>query len=151
MNNTSAVDRASRLRLVANQAASFDARPGSAVRCVGGKLWLTQEGDVRDHVVPAGTTFCADRAGRIVLTAIDGVSVALVGKAPAYCVPGTVTIDSVETFERSAKAAQAAYVAGLLARLVRWVMRHTVGRSASLPLRPGRTGEEKFHGFVRSL
>src|SRR5687767_2770184 len=98
MNNTSARDRASRIDVSANTAASIEVAAGAAIQCITGKLWLTQEGDPRDYVVPAGTTFCTDRAGRVVVSAIEGASVAAVRTAPASCVRGSVTIDSMERF-----------------------------------------------------
>jgi hypothetical protein len=149
MNNTAAVDRASVKAIRPNEALAIDVERGAAIRCVGGKVWLTQEGDARDYVVPAGTTFCTDRAGRIVATALDTTSAVIVCKAQAHCMPGTVTIDSVERFTSAAKAAQCAYMAELFGTFARWVKR-SVRRTTSRPLRPGRA-EEKFHGFVRSL
>jgi hypothetical protein len=144
---------------------------------VRGKLWLTQEGDTRDHVVPAGATFCADRTGRVVLSAVDSASVVIVRKAPRYCVPGTVAIDSIERFTRNARAAQAKFVAGLVVSLGTWAVstvrrlsgaRSVVHPSTSLSRSPvlssskdsGRTDgaaragcapQPVFRGVVRSL
>jgi hypothetical protein len=177
MNNTSSVDRATRIEVAANQAASVEVLAGAAIQCTTGKLWLTQDGDTRDHVVSEGTTFCTDRSGRVVLTAVDGASVVVVRKAPGYRVPGTVTIDSLERVTRSARAAQAKFVARLVMSVVEWAvsaLRRVLGadkpahRSTSLPRSPvvssskgsRRTGsaasadrapERVFRGVVRSL
>src|SRR5688500_4914489 len=121
MNNTSAANRASRIDVRSGRAASVNVRAGAAVRVVSGTVWLTQEGDVRDHCVPAGMTFVADRAGRVVLTAIDGESAVVVhpaGMAGRRGVAGTVRIDSLETFEREARRAQARYLGNAIARLI---------------------------------
>ena len=145
MNNTSSAESASRIEVAAGAAVSIEAAAGAAIQCVAGKLWLTQEGDVRDHVVPAGTTFCTDRAGRVVVSGVDSAAVVVVRKAaPGHCVRGTVTIDSIERFTRSARAAQAEYVAGffggLFDSLARFFRPGAVRPSTSPAPRSGRTG-----------
>ena len=148
MNNTTAVERASITAIGKGMAVSVDVSAGMAIRCVTGKVWLTQEGDLRDHVVPAGMTFCTDRAGRVVLSAVDGAGEVIVCKAPAYCAPGSVVIDSIERFTQQAKAEQAAYMAGLFARLLERIagaIRR--GRGATPAARSGGA----FRGYVRSL
>ena len=153
MNNTSQANSASRVVVAAHSAASVDLPRGAAVHGLGGRLWLTQEGDQRDHVVVAGTTFCTDRSGRVVLSAIEGSAVALVREtAPSHCVPGTVTIDSIKRIKRDAEIAQAKYIAGLFVRLGEWLAgwaRGTVRPERSGSEVEGRT-PEKFRGFVRS-
>lgn len=42
-----------------------------AIRCVAGLIWITQEGDPRDHVLAAGQSFMSDRSGKIVVQAMD--------------------------------------------------------------------------------
>jgi hypothetical protein len=124
MNNTTPATSASRIAVAAGEAASIEAAAGAAIQCVAGRLWLTQEGDARDYVVPAGTTFCTDRAGRVVVSALDTAALVVVRKsAPAHCARGTVTIDSIERFARSAREAQAAYVAETFVRFGRWLAR----------------------------
>jgi hypothetical protein len=41
------------------------------VRCLTGKIWITQEGDSRDHVLSTGQSFTSTRAGKIVVQAMD--------------------------------------------------------------------------------
>jgi hypothetical protein len=119
-------------RIAEGDAASFDVRAGAAIRCVAGKLWLTQEGDVRDYVVPAGTTFCTDRSGRVVVSAIDGASaVPVFERAPAHCVPGSVAIDSIERFTDAARKAQGQYVAALFSKAIGWIFRRRAHRDTS--------------------
>ena len=149
MNNTSSAESASRIVIAAGEAASIEAAAGAAIQCVAGKLWLTQEGDARDHVVPAGTTFCTDRAGRVVVSGVDGEALVVVHEsAPAHCARGSVTIDSIERFARSAREAQARYVADTFSVLVRRLAR-VFRRDVVHPPASGRT--EGFRGYVRSL
>jgi hypothetical protein len=154
MNNTSAANEASRIVVAAQEAMSIEMPAGAAIQCVAGKLWLTQEGDARDHVVPAGTTFCTDRPGRVVVSAIDVESAVLVRKiAPRHCTPGAVTIDSIERFTHAARAAQAEYVAGLFVSMFEW-LRGLVTRNSVRPERSGSAVEGRtggFRGYVRSL
>jgi hypothetical protein len=42
---------------------------GYAIRCVSGSLWVTQEGDGRDHVLAAGDEFVIESPGTIVVQA----------------------------------------------------------------------------------
>jgi hypothetical protein len=75
MNSTQATTRAipapeSLLTIGANKAASVEVAPGTSVQCMFGTVWLTQEGDQRDHVLAQGATFCTDRTGRVVLSAL---------------------------------------------------------------------------------
>jgi hypothetical protein len=124
MNNTSSMYRASRVEIAGNRAVSVEIGVGATIRSVRGRIWITQEGDTRDYCIPAGVTFCADRSGRAVLTAIDGQSVAIVrdgGVESAGCVPGSLRIDSMTRFTRAARSAQAAYLALAIARMARWL------------------------------
>ena len=45
-------------------------RAGDRIECVGGVLWITQDGDPRDVVLGAGQSFRLDRPGRAVLFAL---------------------------------------------------------------------------------
>jgi hypothetical protein len=44
------------------------------VRAVRGTLWITQQGDARDHVVGVGACFDIERGGVTLVTAPDGPS-----------------------------------------------------------------------------
>src|SRR5215217_7980815 len=125
MNNTSTLNRATHgiekhsqkaarfvVDVAVNEAASIDMHAGAALQAISGKVWLTQEGDSRDHVLIGGTTFCTDRSGRVVLTGIDAPAVVLVWKAAArHCVPGTISIDSMRRIALAAQAARSELVA----------------------------------------
>ena len=43
---------------------------GQRVECLGGSLWITQDGDVRDVVVDAGQGFAFDRSGHALISAL---------------------------------------------------------------------------------
>lgn len=62
------------LDLAEGKAATLRAQRGTVIRAVQGRVWLTQDGDARDYVVPAGAYFCVAQRGRIVVSAIDGDS-----------------------------------------------------------------------------
>jgi hypothetical protein len=126
MPRISTVKDASRIEIANGQACSLQVAFGTSIQVLSGKVWLTQEGDSRDYTIPGGVTFCVDRGGRAVLTAIGGASVVIVRKANAQrrtCVPGTVTIDSIEQIARQARASQAAYVASCFTRLLEKFMK----------------------------
>lgn len=38
--------------------------------CNSGTLWVTQAGDLQDHIVSCGNTFTTDRKGRVVVWAM---------------------------------------------------------------------------------
>jgi hypothetical protein len=39
------------------------ARVGQRIRCTAGAIWITQDGDPKDHILVPGQVFCADRSG----------------------------------------------------------------------------------------
>ena len=43
---------------------------GTHLWCAEGRVWVTQEGDARDHRIVAGETFVFDRNGRAVVQAL---------------------------------------------------------------------------------
>ena len=154
MNNTASASEASRIVLAARAAASFEVPARAAIQCVAGTIWLTQEGDQADYVVPAGAAFCTDRRGRVVVSATDGEAVLRIHEAaPYHYTPGAVSIDSLERMAHAARAAQARYVAGFFARIAQWLWDSATRRGArsstTLPLSPAR--REAFRGYVRSL
>jgi Protein of unknown function (DUF2917) len=46
-------------------------RRGCTVQCGDGRLWVTQEGDFRDHLLQRGKLFESALPGRIVVTALS--------------------------------------------------------------------------------
>lgn len=58
------------VKLTSNSHRSLAVRRGSEIRCLEGVLWITQDGDVKDHILSAGEKFTADRKGKVVLQAL---------------------------------------------------------------------------------
>ena len=48
---------------------SIIGRRGTVMRCLTGRLWVTQEGDAQDYVVPPCACYCSSGDGRIVISA----------------------------------------------------------------------------------
>lgn len=57
------------------QAALLDDARGAWVRCRGGSVWVTQEGDRRDVVLEPGDDILIERDGMAVVTALTDASV----------------------------------------------------------------------------
>ena len=70
MNNTYSQAESRRIDIETATAVSLEVAVGDRIRCVRGKIWLTQEGDSRDHYLVGGVSFCVDHKGRAVLDAI---------------------------------------------------------------------------------
>jgi hypothetical protein len=47
------------------------ARVGQRICCTAGSLWITQDGDPKDHILGQGQIFCADRRGRLLAYALE--------------------------------------------------------------------------------
>jgi Protein of unknown function (DUF2917) len=137
--------------LAAGDTVSIIGRGGSVVRVLQGRTWITQEGDARDYVVPAGMRFCAAHDGHIVVSAVaDDTRIAIYHISPASAADWTrnqVRLDPgfTLTARREAQREMARYVADLVSRLWRhirmaWSRRTLPRRSgAALPMR-------SFHG-----
>jgi hypothetical protein len=46
-------------------------RCGTEIRCLEGMLWITQEGDLIDHIIERGDKFVVDRKGKVVLQGMN--------------------------------------------------------------------------------
>jgi hypothetical protein len=46
-------------------------RRGDVIHCLSGKLWITQEGDMKDYILEPGGNFWVTKAGTVVLQALD--------------------------------------------------------------------------------
>jgi hypothetical protein len=77
---------------------------GARIRCLTGKLWITQEGDSRDNIIGPGQTFVLDRRGLTLVHALRASRVSTEGvimKPTGYCL------------EASARRLRAAMLRGL--------------------------------------
>jgi Protein of unknown function (DUF2917) len=60
-----------RLALTRNSFWSVQGRPNEIeIECRRGKVWITQEGDYRDVIVPAGGRFRIEKRGRVIVQAV---------------------------------------------------------------------------------
>lgn len=99
------------LALSANQAVSVPATRGTAVHCLRGTLWLTQEGRWADTILIPGAYFVSDGNGKLVLNAPDGDAVARIVAPASGSVtgfPGAGLHYDHEVFERVASEARRA-------------------------------------------
>lgn len=46
-------------------------RRGDVINCLHGRLWITQEGDLKDYIVEAGKSFWVTRPGTVVVQALE--------------------------------------------------------------------------------
>jgi len=58
-----------RIALQANELLNLDDARGSTVRVGRGQVWITQYGDLADHILDAGDSWAIERDGRTVLQA----------------------------------------------------------------------------------
>ena len=75
-----------RIALQANELLNLDDARGSTVRVGRGQVWITQYGDLADHVLDAGDSWAIERNGRTVLQAQQATIVDVVGDAAAHIV-----------------------------------------------------------------
>ena len=118
MNNTSVQSESRRMDLAERMPVSVHAMPGDEIRCVRGKVWLTQEGDWRDYCLVPGVSFCIDRATHVVLHALDAPG-AVVLERPAHKALGRagLRIDSLEPFVRAVHRARREWISRALRAL----------------------------------
>ncbi len=75
-----------RISLQANELLNLDDARGSTVRVTRGQVWITQFGDLADHVLDAGDSWAIERNGRTILQAQRATIVDVVGEAASRIV-----------------------------------------------------------------
>ena len=60
-------------------------RRRDVIRCVAGRLWLTQEGDLQDHLLQAGDVFITAHAGLILVSALENSRVEVASTRNGRC------------------------------------------------------------------
>ena len=75
-----------RISLQANELLNLDDARGSTIRVARGQVWITQYGDLADHVLDAGDSWAIERNGRTVLQAQNATIVDVVGPAASRIV-----------------------------------------------------------------
>jgi hypothetical protein len=123
-------------RLGAGATVEFAGRSGSVVRVLQGRTWMTQEGDARDYVVPAGMRFCIARRGHVVVSAVtDDTIVALYRVRPSPASEWSQNrvcfeIGFALTARREAQREMSRQIAAILSRLWRRIRQSWPGRTA---------------------
>ncbi|MBX3664390.1 MAG: cupin domain-containing protein [Burkholderiales bacterium] len=93
---------------------------GTVIRCLDGLLWVTQEGDPLDHMVPAGARYCSAGTGLVVASAIrDGTRIAVHRVDPVPAADWTrnvVRVDAgfTERLHREARQEMARWFAAMV-------------------------------------
>jgi len=110
------------VELAPNEALTIMVDHGTEIRVVQGALWITQEGDGRDHIVAAGTRFRSGHRGAIVVSALERASRASVswadpGRARGY-LHSDVQLDygQIEQLQNAARRLRAEELARLVSR-----------------------------------
>src|SRR6185436_19247419 len=75
-----------RIALRANELLNPDDARGSRIRVGRGQVWITQYGDLADHILDAGDSWAIERNGRTVLQAQNATIVDVVGPAASRLV-----------------------------------------------------------------
>ena len=75
-----------RLSLGSGDLLNLDDARGTTIRVKRGQVWVTQDGDLADHVLDAGATWAVERNGRTILQAQSPTLVELSGHAAARAV-----------------------------------------------------------------
>jgi hypothetical protein len=65
------------IALEAGDVVSLDDAQGMRIRARAGTVWVTEEGEARDHVVDAGDTLVVARPGRTVVQALKPAWISL--------------------------------------------------------------------------
>lgn len=137
--------------MAAGDTRSVIASRGTVVRCLSGLIWVTQEGDPLDHMVPAGARYCSGSAGLIVASAIkDDTQIAVYRVYPvpeADWTRNVVRVDAgfTERLRRQARQEMAHWFAAMVtgvARGLRQAWRRLFSRRAMVV--PGAT--RGYHG-----
>jgi hypothetical protein len=133
-----------RVTLAPGAAIAVKVRPGTRLRTLEGTVWVTQDGDAKDYIVPVGTRYSADRDGRVVMTAMDGAArVAVSWRTPS---PGSVgqkvALDytSINELRRAAQAARSREIARWFACGWQWLVGAWRGLLAGAATRPHAAG-----------
>ena len=81
-----------RLSLGTGQLVNLDDARGTSIRVRRGQVWITQDGDLVDHVLDAGSTWAVERNGRTIVQAQDATILEVSGQGSGRIVlPVAVT------------------------------------------------------------
>jgi hypothetical protein len=71
-----------------------DAR-GACIHVHWGDLWITQEGDLKDHIVKTGESFAISKSGTTFLTAMNEAGVSVMKKCSELAIAAAASIGTV--------------------------------------------------------
>jgi len=77
MNGTTQIVTDGVVGLPKSQLLALNGRPGLRIESRGGSVWITQDGDLRDVVLDPGQAHVLDRAGPVIVQALDAAVVAV--------------------------------------------------------------------------
>ena len=77
------------LRLGGNRNLTLHAGSGGCVHVHWGQVWITRQGDSKDHIVGSGESLAIGRSGATVLTAINDAGVSLMERCKSVTGPET--------------------------------------------------------------
>ena len=72
------------LKLTARSLQRVDDRASRVINCVQGIIWITQEGDLEDHVLMPGEQFEATKPGLVVVEALRDARLRITRSTPEY-------------------------------------------------------------------
>ena len=75
-----------RLSLGSGELVNLDDARGATIRVRRGQVWITQDGDLADHVLDAGAAWAVERDGRTIVQAQAPTIVEVIGGATARVV-----------------------------------------------------------------
>ncbi len=111
------------LELAAGKALTVRGRRGTVVSCLQGQVWVTQDGDPCDYVVPAHARYCSGSRGSIVVSAIsDNCRIAVYRVDPATGGDWSrnavrINADFVESVRVAARREQSRQIGALALRI----------------------------------
>lgn len=104
---------------------------GSAVRCIAGQVWLTQEGLLDDVVLAAGEEFVVRGGGLIVMSGLGGSALAYLSAADRPPARGALTGDFLDAAKARAgelRRAEWSRLSGLAWRFLQRALARTKSR-----------------------
>lgn len=111
--------------------------PGTQILVLMGCVWVTQEGDARDHVLSSGEAMVLSKTGLALVMALEGSMVSVVKPEKSHARPAEPHIPGGETLEllaTRAKQMRSEYVGHLASQVS-----ETLGRAVS-----------SWRGWIRS-
>lgn len=95
-----------RMSLAPDELVDLDDARGTVIRVARGRVWLTQHGDLVDHVLRAGDAWAVERNGRTIVQAQESTLIDLSGPgADRAIVPVAAAVEPARVSDWIAKVA----------------------------------------------